>query len=473
MFHLTFKTRLRCLALLASVTTILLVVLYRHQNKSSVDCQTSPDDPQCDRLNNAELRFTDFPPTKRLPHLDAGAQWCRESELKKPEFLAGREPQEWQEVPDRDVHVFSAFLDSRTKLGGPLIRIIASGLQEKYNNVGSLFCTMWYEDNEIPVTVGPAIYDLIYPSNHYPEMWVAHFILCPMPVVGNIGVPYAVSVTSTSCGPASNALMVLNRFPSTVDEFSFAVCFAPVYGHSVSWSAFMEWIELHKILGMTSAWFYNFSMEANVDRVIARYSSNSSDNIHVVQWKVPEDKLTSYFNQHGAINDCLYRAGHGHRYVTVQDIDEVMTPRKHPDWPAMMQFLFKPNVGAYLFQHAYFRRNTTGELPYLITQQSLWRTDVVTPPGKIRCKTMYRASKTIKADIHFPYKLVDTAEEYLLPPEDAMLHHYRSDPMETFRKHPEQFRFIEDRHMNRYKDRLRRSVIHRIRVFQMNKTNVL
>lgn len=418
------------------------------------------------------FRFTDFPPTKKLPHLDAGAQWCRDREFKKPEFPDEREPQEWQDVLDREVQVFSAFVDSRRKLGGPLVRIIASGLQEKFNTVGKLFCTMWYQDRAIPVTVGPAIYDLIYPSISYPKMWVAHFILCPMPE-GDIGIPYAVSVTPTACGRASNALMVLNRVPSIVDEFSVAVCFAPVYGHTVNWTAFMEWIELHKILGMTSAWFYNYSMEANVDRVISRYSSNSSDNIHVVQWKFPQDKLINYFDQHGAINDCLYRAGHRHRYVTVQDIDEVMTPRKHPDWPAMMKFLFRPNVGAYLFQHAYFRRNRTGELPYLITQQSLWRTDVVTPPGKIRCKTMYHASNTIKADIHFPYKLVDTAEEYLLPPEVAMLHHYRVDPMESFREHPEKFRFIEDKHMNKYKDRLKRAVSHRIRAFQINTTNIL
>lgn len=451
-------------------------------DRSTTSCPgcSAPGDDPAELLGKIQIANRS-PPTKKLPRLDAGAEWCLDSRTKKPEFPRGAEPQKWQKVDNRDVIVFSAFVDYRAAVGGPWIRIVGCGLQEQFNKIGHLFCTLWYEENDVPVTVGPAIYDRIYPSLMHAEMWVAHFILCPLPVIKGSKlknpvpmIPYAVSVAPKACGGgggnnsrAANVLMILNRFPEIPAEDSFAVCFPAIYAYRnfKNWELFIEWIEINKILGMDSAYFYNFSMSANTTKVFRSYATDAADSIHVVDWKFPGSLQTSYFSQRSAINDCLYRAGHKHRYVAVLDIDELMVPRKHDNWIEMMKDLsVKPNVGVYLFQHAYFRRNNnnTGEEPYLITQQSLWRTDVVTPPGKIRCKAMYVAAKTIKADIHFPYQLVNKETEMIVEPEVAMLHHYRIEPMESFRKNPEQFHFIEDERMLTFGNRLKRSVLDRI-----------
>ena len=64
-------------------------------------------------------------------------------------------------------------------------------------------------------------------------------------------------------------------------------------------------------------------------------------------------------------------------------------------------------------------------------------------------QTLYDADLSLKANIHGPYKLVDGAKELVVDPADGMLHHYRVDEMETFRKHPEKFNFIEDRYLLR------------------------
>lgn len=462
------RGRLRWAAIVTASLLLITVIYNLYKTPSSPVCAFPNDDPVCNLLIT---RFTDLPETKKRIHLDVGAQWCADVVLDKPQFPHGFETQTWQDVRDRNVLVFSAFLDDRRRLGGPLIRIVASGLQEQFNHVGHLFCTLWYADIDLPVSVGPAIYDIIYPSLSHTDMWVAHFVLCPMPVLGGIGAPYAVSVTARSCESPSNALMLLNRLPVSTGQFSLAACFPPVYGKFVDWTLFVEWIELYRLLGMNTAFFYNYSMDGDVSRVMDMYREERSYYVDVVQWKFPSDKLTSYFGQRSAINDCLYRAGHTHKYVAVVDLDEVMTPRQHFNWSEMMQSLSRPKVGAYLFQHAYFRRNSTGEKPYLISQQSRWRTDVVTPPGKIRCKSMYVASRAIKADVHFPYALVEKFEEYVVPPEVAMLHHYRPEPMENFRKHPEQYRFIEDTHMDRYKKALKRIVLKRLDDLYMKARN--
>ena len=90
-----------------------------------------------------------------------------------------KEPQKWQKVTDREVLVFAAYLEPREKADGPGIRIIANGLQEEFNNIGDIYCQLWYPGQVRPVAVGPAIYDRIYPSLCHGDMWVSHFIVLP------------------------------------------------------------------------------------------------------------------------------------------------------------------------------------------------------------------------------------------------------------------------------------------------------
>jgi len=156
----------------------------------------------------------------------------------------------------------------------------------------------------------------------------------------------------------------------------------------------VEWIELHSIIGITEVILYNLSMSDDVTRVLKSYHHPTSASIRVtvVSWRFPSHHLVSYFCQHEAINDCVYRAAsEGHHYVIVNDLDEVLVPRG-ADHVTMMDFIDdvtkrSRDVGAYIFQHAYFRRNKThGNEPYLVSMQSLWTTSQVTPPGKIRSK---------------------------------------------------------------------------------------
>ena len=115
--------------------------------------------------------------------------------------------------------------------------------------------------------------------------------------------------------------------------------------------------------------------------------------------------------------------------------------------------------GAFLFQHVYHKRNNSHDIqsPNLISQNSAWRTTEATPAGKIRCKSIYRTDRALKIDLHFPYQLYHGYKEYIVDESDALLHHYRADPMETFRKHPEKFTYIWDDYMKMYGDELKQN----------------
>ncbi|KAI0218075.1 hypothetical protein LSAT2_030185 [Lamellibrachia satsuma] len=387
---------------------------------------------------------------------------CRNMTMKP--HLA-KEPQRFQDVPQRKVLVFSAYYETRRRADGPALRIIACSWQAAYNTIGDLYCHLWYEHYDYAISVGPAIYNVIYPSTLFPEMWCSHFIICQLPR-GIVGVPYAVSVGAYRCTPSGNTLMVLNRKRRVVQTNTHALCISPLYNTFPQWKMVIEVFELHKLLGAKEITIYMQTASDKTRKTLISYMLDKTEKVNVIRWPFPSHYVSSVNCQRAALNDCLYRMGYKHRYVSVTDLDEVLVPRVTNTWPELMKLVAKPNIGVYMFQHAYFRRNTSKEDPYLITQSSFWRTDEVTPPEKIRCKSMYRADNAVSIDLHFPYLLMPDASEYLMPPEIGMLHHYRVDPMESFYKHPERYHYIEDRHMEKYKKRLVRAFNARIKAIE-------
>ncbi len=368
----------------------------------------------------------------------------------KPFFT--KETQTWQDVGMRDAKLFSAFAERRSSADGPSVRVIANGLQEEFNHIGDLYCQMWYENGGYPAVVR-AKYVRIYPSYDHHDEWVAHFVLCPMAGSFNHNYvqdfPFAVSVTPTPCSKASNALMVLN-IHARKNTNTHALCLPPLYNYFRNWTMLVEMFELHKLMGAQGIYIYTQTVSKDTASVLRYYAT---ERVTTITWNFPNLKAFQ-FSQRAALNDCLYRAGHLHRYVTVSDVDEVLVPRAASTWPELMRKIASPRYGAYLFQHVYFRRNNTGERPYLITHQSKWRTDKPQPPGKIRCKAMYDSENAISIDIHFPYELVYPAREYLLPAKIGLLHHYRATPTESFAKDPQRYQYVEDDYMLLYQENL-------------------
>jgi len=138
----------------------------------------------------------------------------------------------------------------------------------------------------------------------------------------------------------------------------------------------------------------------NVSKVLESYANDGDQSTGVqlttIQWNFLPHQMINNFNQLESINDCVYRAALRHRYVAVSDLDEVLVPRQPGGWPRFVVDVGNASdVGAFLFQHVYFRRESTSapspgygrrRSPDLITVQSLWRTDVLIPPNGIGCK---------------------------------------------------------------------------------------
>jgi len=187
-------------------------------------------------------------------------------------------------------------------------------------------------------------------------------------------------------------------------------------------SELIEWIELHVLLGVSEIFLYVTSSQ-NISKVLESYDIDQSGvQLTAIPWNFPPNRMISYFNQLESVNDCVYRAALRHHYVTVSDLDEVLVPRQPGGWPKFVVDVGNDSdVGAFLFQHVYFRRNSTSsplsayrrrQSPDLITVQSVWRTDVVTPPDRIGCKVHVACRPVCTAAVARPMLLVQLNDHY-------------------------------------------------------------
>lgn len=386
---------------------------------------------------------------------------CSEDDKDRLDHVKHGEGQEFQKVVGRQVYVYSAYYEARKLAGGPAVRILAAGWQAEYNNIGSLYCQFWYSNQDNSVKAGRAKYKVIYKSTMWPQMWVAHFVICKLPQ--NIEIlPFAVSVTAEECGKPETVVQIQNTHMPPPPSGGFEVCISTLHSRFNDWLSILEWIEIHKILGADEITFYNLSASSDINQILDSYLSDPGEHINVVNWKTPRETMynSSYHIQRLMINDCMYRTMYRQKYVTIQDIDEIIIPRKYDTWKPLMSEISKPDTGIYMFQHAYFRRNTSSVMDY-ISLSSFWRTPEVFPAGNIRCKSMYDGVQAVAVDIHYHYELIPGSKPHMIPQGLAMLHHYRPEPMETFRKNPD-IEFIEDRYMERYKGRLLSAINKRV-----------
>ena len=236
-----------CVALLLLMTIVHVMPMLHSVSKS----QRPRDDVTVLRpLNSSGSRSVAGGRRRaRVPAVTGTPERCNESSVRRP-AMPGVEPQRWQRVARRSVNVFSAYVDRRVDAGGPLVRVIASGLP----HVGTqLYCQMWPADPAVPPVIRPAVYDPISrraPAAQSSTTWTAHFVLCPFnesSVEAAAGPPVLVSVVDQPRCVPTNVLLVLDAGRVTVggntttsyaargnlverrrNDVSFALCLPPL-----------------------------------------------------------------------------------------------------------------------------------------------------------------------------------------------------------------------------------------------------
>ena len=154
-------------------------------------------------------------------------------------------------------------------------------------------------------------------------------------------IPVSVAVSDNpSCTGASAEIPVLNRqLPEKINTKRFGVCVeSPIYGN-VSLQQIVEFIEMHRTMGVEIVNLYVMEMEDSLWQFLQEHYVKRG-LLRLFRWKKVERWVPlHYFMQSLLFHDCLYRNMHRVKYMAVQDLDELILPMKHNSWGELLDFI--------------------------------------------------------------------------------------------------------------------------------------
>lgn len=299
---------------------------------------------------------------------------------------------------------------------------------------GIIFCQVWYPDHVTPylapaqVNVTGRATGYLYERKHY----VQYLFSCLLPAVEPA--PSHVSVVAGNQCERSTILLPVERPLRAEPEHEFGVC-VPVSFGSLPVTRFVEWMELLHLLGVTEVNVY----DGNVTGMTAAFQLYVTRGWLRVFPAPPALHLPGVdrfkVGSAAALNDCMMRNVYRYRLLLVIDLDEVIFPRMHGSYSAMLDHINKPKKlvdlhSGYSFQNAYFFL----ELRPDRTQPEYLRTAVHrTRSSKLRTyriapKSFVDPLQCLSVFNHFcllPLKVRQVSSHLDVHPTVAVTHHYR------------------------------------------------
>ncbi|XP_046437680.1 uncharacterized protein LOC124188834 isoform X2 [Daphnia pulex] len=476
---------------------------------------------------------------KRLPQEQGRDAWVQQL---WPCFQ-GQSVCPWQPVSGREkCFVYSAYLDDTTGGGGGsgntytsnpagVVRVIGVAKTKKPDR---LWCQLgWAGGNNSAQWLSiPAQIKTI--REHWNLRYSAVFILCPLltknwppgqyptrnpqfvsistsehPTMPDHDLPVRATATPAEFNatfghwadsPTGNLLPVI-RYPDDPQtrnqpKHQLSVCVKPLHYSFNRVDQLIEFIEIHRLLGVSHFTFYNHTVGDNCDCVLRRYVDQGL--VEILPWNqldVTSQKEIRTEGIFASLNDCLYRHMFDSQYLLMIDLDELIVPRTKFTLTELIASTLLANntvatggihssanshngyrIGAYYFRNAFFylswpddsavhpdwATDGPGRPLDLITLRKT-RRNVKLHPHRIRSKYICRPRAVVEVGNHFVWEFRAGNVAAHVPDTLAVMHHYRTCEFggDTCLANPS----VQDRSAWKYGDALAASVRRRFRQF--------
>ncbi|XP_045200591.2 uncharacterized protein LOC123554474 [Mercenaria mercenaria] len=220
---------------------------------------------------------------------------------------------------------------------------------------------------------------------------------------------------------------------------SISVCVPPLFGN-IKLSEFIQFVEIHKILGASQIFFYKMRVSSDIGRMLDYYQSQGI--VTPIDWHLPSGLQDSmniwYHGQSAAQQDCLYRSIGNFDFTAFIDLDEVIVPYTDSDWLSMLERLEqaytkgKPrNIAAFMFKSAFFESDIKINDGIKTSQHKLsllkniYRNAIV---SSVRTKVIVKPAYIEHIGVHHVSKLVNSSTKLDIihvPVKTALIHHNR------------------------------------------------
>ena len=270
----------------------------------------------------------------------------------------------------QEIMVYSAIYDDRFAVG--IIPVLRLSVVSNVPKDALVHCYVWYSGVKYPYVTtanvvstgrGEKLFGV-----HYGQLLYSCELPCSLPI------PTHVSLSTTLCGN-SNILVPVYVPVRTNFQHEFGICVAIAFGE-VDFAIISEWIELHRLFGVTEFNIYNASMSASMNKLFNVYEKTGILRVHQMPPPVPDySKKGSKIGSPASLNDCMLKNMYRYRYAVVNDFDEFIVPRKHQNYSIMLQSINKENKlkepwASYTFRNVYYFKDKgadTAQPKYLTT----------------------------------------------------------------------------------------------------------
>ena len=118
---------------------------------------------------------------------------------------------------------------------------------------------------------------------------------------------HAVSLSTHPCEYGSKARLLPEKSENNTFKSNFTICLSPIFGYYKNVNQLVNFIEMHRLLGVNKVAVYNYSISSEVGAYLEMYKSKGIVDIY--QWNLPEGFDAYYRAQRAMLSDCLYRSG--------------------------------------------------------------------------------------------------------------------------------------------------------------------
>lgn len=394
----------------------------------------------------------------------------------------------WQAVDKSvGVYLFSAFYDNRPGIERPVIRTIAVAISS-YG--GPLRCLLWFPNIARPI-VTQANISVVGAWFQLRGHGVFRAVILSCVVRANAGRPAPIPehVSIMTVGQTAPTTLLRVQVPETPERpIAFGHCMSVAYWHQDPYRI-VEWMELHRIFGVAEVTVYNNSLHPAAARVYQHYANKGFVDFRQAPNAVnspPDDEEVILLNMSPVLNDCMYRNMYRYHRLVVTDIDEMIVPRMHSNYKAMLDAIdagYKDANGqpttlaeptqlvppaSYMFNNVYFFSdfNATDRAPGFLTSQRYLRH---IPPSEegYSVKSIYNPRACVGLQNHYCWVLFDeNSPLYLSVPQTVgMNHHYKKCHFDVYLRKPGHCKkLMEESGVDFTMTRFRRELESRVRI---------
>lgn len=234
-----------------------------------------------------------------------------------------------------------AYVDDRFPSDGPFLVLILMHNERKKKP--SLFAKINYSD--IPSMCFPLDYWLqsghLDLKHNLPEIYVNRVLRTKGQLRNET--PSSVQVTSDRRCNTGLSVSIPVRWNSrevsskSLQEVKYGVCIHKALFGISDPQMLVDWIEIHKALGVQKMLVYLENVKESIPEAVGRYVRDGT--LDLFDWDL--DKRTRDFGQSGVMTECHYHFLYNAQYVGTYDLDEIVISSEHKTWDDMFNELSK------------------------------------------------------------------------------------------------------------------------------------